>query len=354
MKKTLSVQSKNKNYNIIVENNSLLKYILMQESSQKIIIIIDSKLSFLLNKLKLNNNYHIIKINGGEKIKSFKNYSLLCSKILKLKINRSSCIIAIGGGTIGDLVGFVASTLLRGIKFILMPTTLLSQVDSSIGGKNGINATYGKNLVGTFYQPNKVFIDPSLLRSLNKREIKSGYAEILKHALIKDKNFYKWLCKNYTNVLNLKKYYITKAIIHSIKIKTFFIQKDEHEKLQTSNSRAMLNFGHTFGHALETMNNYNNKLTHGEAIAIGMSLASKISYKKKLITDKEYYSIIRHLKAIKLPYKDKRIKQDKLYKLMLADKKNTNNKINLILLKKIGNAVFEKGLNKEDIKNILN
>jgi 3-dehydroquinate synthase len=291
---------------------------------------------------------------GGEKIKSINYYSKICSKLLKLKIDRSSSIIAIGGGTIGDLTGFIASTILRGVKYILIPTTLLSQVDSSIGGKNGLNTTYGKNLIGTFFQPDKVVIDPSVLFTLPKREIRSGYAEILKHALIKDAKLYHWLDKYYTQVINLKKEFIANAIIESIKIKAFFVNKDEKEKLINNKSRAMLNFGHTIGHTLEAIYKYNNKLLHGEAIAIGMALETKISLKKNLITKKEYDNLISHLKKVKLPYFDKKITSNSFYDLMLADKKSSNNKINLISLKKIGRAYFERGLKKKEIKKLLN
>lgn len=355
MKKIIKIKTLSKNYNIIIKNKSVLQSILYEKKiGNKIFVIIDDKVSYLIKDLKKNDNIHTLKINGGEKIKSIKFYSNIISQLLKLKIDRSSTILAIGGGTVGDLSGFIASTILRGVKFILIPTTLLSQVDSSIGGKNGINTAFGKNLVGTFFQPDKVIIDPSVLKTLSKRELRSGYAEILKHALIKNKTLYYWLQNNYLNVINLKKNFITKAIIDSIKVKTFFVQKDEKENLLGSSSRAMLNFGHTFGHALEALNKYNKKLTHGEAIAIGMSFATKISYKMNLISNNEYYNLIEHLKKVKLPYYDNRIKTNKLYNLMLSDKKNSENKINLILLKKIGCAYFERGLDKKKIKNLLN
>ena len=151
-------------------------------------------------------------------------------------------IIAIGGGTLGDLTGFIASTVLRGLDFFLIPTTLLSQVDSSIGGKNGINTVYGKNLIGTFYQPKEVLIDISILNSLPKKEIKSGYAEIIKHALIHDYSFFTWLERNSDKLFNLNKSILEKAIYKSIMIKLFYVSKDEIEYLLNNNSRAMLNF----------------------------------------------------------------------------------------------------------------
>tara|TARA_X000000368_G_scaffold377060_1_gene330472 strand:+ start:209 stop:1276 length:1068 start_codon:yes stop_codon:yes gene_type:complete len=354
MKKLIKIKTSNSSYNVIIEKKSIIKNILIaKKNHNKIFVIIDSKLNPLIKSVKNIKNIHIIKIKASEKIKSIDSYYKISLNLLKLQIDRSSCIIAIGGGTVGDLVGFISGTILRGVKFILIPTTLLSQVDSSLGGKNGINTSYGKNLIGTFFNPCKVIIDPFILKSLSKKQIKSGYAEILKHALIRKSYFYSWLKKNYQKVLSLEDQFISKAIMESIKIKAYFIQKDEKEALTNSNSRAMLNFGHTFGHALEAMNSYNNNLSHGEAISIGMSLASKISYKLNHLSKNEYDELILHLKKVKLPYYDERVKNNKIYNLMHSDKKNTNNKINLILLKRIGKAYFKRGLNKEAIKELL-
>ena len=354
MKKIIKIKNISKNYRILIENNSIVKNILKeQKKNKKLFIIMDKNISYILKKIKIEKNTKIIMCEGGEKIKTIENYSKIISNLIKLNIDRNSTIIAIGGGTLGDLTGFVASTVLRGVNFILMPTTLLSQVDSSIGGKNGINNNQGKNLIGTFYQPNEVIIDPSMLNSLPKREIRAGYAEIIKHALINNKKFYKWLEKNYTHILNLKKNYIIKAIEESILIKAYFVSKDEKEILYNSNSRAMLNFGHTFGHALEAMNKYNNKLNHGEAISIGMTFALKISNKLNNISNAEYNNFVDHLKKVKLPYFDKRINGNKIFELMLKDKKNSNNKINLILLKSIGQACFMRNLEVQKIKKLL-
>ena len=330
MNKKIKIKTNTNNYNIYIKKYSIVPSIEEEKKiSRKIFIIIDSKVLYCIKKLKLNQNITIIKIDGSEKIKSIATFSKLTSKLLKLKIDRSSTIFAIGGGTVGDLSGFIASTLLRGIKFILIPTTLLSQVDSSIGGKNGINTAYGKNLIGTFMQPNKVIIDPTVLKTLSIRELKSGYAEILKHGLIKDKKFYKWLTDNYKRILKLEEKYLIQAIYSSIKIKAKFVERDEKEKLINNSSRAMLNLGHTFGHALESLYKFNNKLTHGEAISIGMALASKISNNLKLITLSEYNILINHLKKVGLPFYDKSFDNEKIYNIMMSDKKNSNNKINL-------------------------
>ncbi len=356
MTKKILIKTKNKKYKIIVENGSINTYLKSElMSDSKKFIIIDNKVSKkIINIIKNKKNVVLIKVKGSEKLKSINNYWKIISNLLQKKIDRSSTIIAIGGGTVGDICGFISSTILRGIKFVLMPTTLLSQADSSIGGKNGINSKYGKNLIGTFYQPDIVVIDPTILKSLPLKQIRTGYAEIVKHALINDKKFFNWLKKNLKNILLLKKDSLSYAISKSIKIKTKYVTSDEKEKLINSSSRAILNFGHTFGHALESINEYRSNLTHGEAISIGMILATKISYKMKNIKRSELDDIIDHFKRAGLPYSTKSIINKKLYKKIIADKKNTNNKINLILLKKVGQAYYKRGLTITKLKKLIN
>ena len=356
MKKQILIKTKSKKYKIVIENGSINTYLKSElKSDSKKFFIVDSKVSKKINKIiKNKKNVFLITVEGSEKLKSINSYWKIISKLLQKKIDRSSTIISIGGGTVGDLCGFISNTILRGVKFSLIPTTLLSQVDSSIGGKNGINSKYGKNLIGTFYQPDIVIIDPTILRSLPLKQLRTGYAEIVKHALINDKNFYIWLKKNLKNILLLKKNPLCYAILKSIKIKEKYVTRDEKEKLVNSSSRAMLNFGHTFGHALESINKYRSNLTHGEAISIGMILATKISYRMKNIRKSELDDIIYHFKQAGLPYSTKSIINNKLYKAITADKKNTNNKINLILLKKVGEAYYKRGLNITELKNLIN
>ena len=356
MKKQILIKTKSKQYKIFIENGSINTYLKSElRTDSKKFIIVDNKVSKKINKIiKNKKNVFLITVKGSEKLKSINSYWKIISKLLQKKIDRSSTIISIGGGTVGDLCGFISNTILRGVKFSLIPTTLLSQVDSSIGGKNGINSKYGKNLIGTFYQPDIVIIDPTILRSLPLKQLRSGYAEIVKHALINDKNFYIWLKKNLKNILLLKKNPLCYAILKSIKIKEKYVTSDEKEKLVNSSSRAMLNFGHTIGHALESINKYRSNLTHGEAISIGMILATKISYRMKNIKKSELDDIIYHFKQAGLPHSTKSIINNKLYKAIAADKKNTNNKINLILLKKVGEAYYKRGLNITELKNLIN
>ena len=357
MVKTLRLKTKSSNYLINIGKGSFKKIINdLKKLQQKKYIIIDSKVykyfKLYLNKLE-GKDINLIKVNSSEKIKSIKNYWDIISQLLNKKISRSDVIITIGGGTLGDLSGFIASTILRGVKFILIPTTLLSQVDSSIGGKNGINSKFGKNLVGTFYQPNMVIVDPTFLKSLPYREIKSGYAEIVKHALINNEKFFQWLNKNYKDLLKLKPKKIIYAIEKSIKIKAEFLINDEKETLKNSSSRAMLNFGHTFGHALESLNNYKSSLSHGEAVSIGMIIAAKISYLIGSLPKYQLDEIIDHFKNCDLPIKSNLIKKEKFYKLLINDKKNQNDEINLILLNKIGKAFYAKNFELIKLKNLI-
>ena len=356
MKKIIQIKTKSKKYNVLIENDSIEKYLKLEFiNNSNIFIIADKKISKKINNIiKNKSNVVLMTVKGSEKIKSITYYWKIISYFLSKKIDRSSTLISIGGGTIGDLSGFIASTILRGVRFVLIPTTLLSQVDSSVGGKNGINTKHGKNLIGTFYQPDFVIVDPSILKSLSLRQIKTGYAEIIKHSLINDKKFFQWLKINNKKILMKEKNILFYAITKSIKIKAKYVMKDEKEKLINSSSRAMLNFGHTFGHALEVINNYSTKLTHGEAISIGMVIAANISHKLNNLTKNELSDITNHFKNAGLPYTTKKVIRNKLYKIITSDKKNTNNKINLILLKTIGSAYFKRGLNITKIKKLIN
>lgn len=355
MKKIIKISTKETNYSIEIESNSILKNINnLILKNKKIIFLVDNKVFHIFKKVKNYKKHNLIVINCSEKIKSFESYKKITQKILKIGIDRNTVLVAIGGGTLGDLSGFIASTLLRGLDLVLFPTTLLSQVDSSIGGKNGINTSYGKNQIGTFYQPKIVFIDPGILSSLSKRELKSGFSEIIKHSLIYDERFFKWLEKNDQSILELNLHNLTKAIYKSVLIKKNYVLNDEKEKLSNINSRAILNFGHTFGHALETYYNFNKKLTHGEAISIGMTVASKLSNKLNHLSNKDYLKIINIFKKNKLPTIDKKMYDKKIFEIIKKDKKNINGEINFILLKKIGSAFIKPKLNINSISKIIN
>ena len=260
--------------------------------------------------------------------------------MLKYNFNRNDSLIAVGGGVVGDVSGFAASIFKRGLKFINIPTTLLAQVDSSIGGKTGINTSFGKNLIGSFYQPNLVIADIDFLKSLPKREIICGYAEIFKHSIISDKKFFNFLLKNFDKIIKLKQPFINKAIYKSCLIKKRIVEKDEKEK----NLRKTLNLGHTFAHSYEAAYKYSKKLNHGEAVLLGINSASEFSLKEKFLNLREHNLIKEHIYTIdkSLHVKNYFGKKDvgKLLEFMKNDKKNNSNKINLILIKKIGNVAY--------------
>ena len=352
MKTELLIKNKKFKTSILIKNNYISKFIeAIARKNEKVFCVIDTKIKIDLKHIK-QKNIIFFSIQCGEKIKTFNGYKTLSEKLIKSNVNRKSALIAIGGGTLGDLTGFVASTVLRGLDFYLIPTTLLSQVDSSIGGKNGINTIYGKNLLGTFYQPKEVLIDISVLSSLSIKEIKSGYAEIIKHALIKDYSFYCWLEENTEKLLSLDKSILEKAIYKSIMIKLFYITKDEKEFLLNNKSRAMLNFGHTIGHAIESHYNY-KKFNHGEAISIGMITEAKISNYLGLLSSNELKRILKHFKRYRLKVNDNILKDKSLISKITKDKKNFQNNIIFSLIDKIGSSIFYKKLDKNKVYKIL-
>ena len=348
MKNTkIIVKTGSKNYPIYLGNKILnfTGFLIRKNlpNVKKVCIISDKKLPpILLKNLKKSlKKYEVIiyKLPSSEKIKSFKVAYKLAENLIRNNFNRSDCIISLGGGILGDLSAFVASITKRGLKFVNIPTTLLAQVDASVGGKTGINSIMGKNLMGTFYQPDFVLSDMLSLKSLPRREMICGYGEILKHSLISDRNFFLWLDKNAKKIINNKDNKALKFAIHkSCKIKSTIIGKDEKEK----NLRMILNFGHTFGHGFEGAKNFSKKLNHGEAVLLGMIMASKLSYNKKMLSLNDFNLIKKHYLNLDLPMSINKIfkKKDinKIVKFAIRDKKNLNEKINLILLSKIGRA----------------
>jgi len=327
---------------------------------KKICVIADKKVPQeifikLKNSLK-RYNVKIYKLSVNEKIKNFKLAYKLIEFLIKENFNKSDCLISLGGGVVGDLSAFVSSLVKRGIRFINIPTTLLAQVDSSIGGKTAVNSDQGKNLIGTIYQPDFVLIDISALKSLPKREMICGYGEILKHSLILDRKFFFWLTKNGKKIIKAKDEKILSiAIAKSCKIKSLVVSKDENEK----NLRMILNFGHTFAHGFEGANNFSKKINHGEAVLLGMIMASQLSYNKKKLPLKELILIQKHYRDLNLPMNIKKYfkKKDvnKIISFMKKDKKNFSSKLNLILLKRVGKTIKPNSFiaNDSEIRKLL-
>ena len=340
------------NHIIEFSNIKKLEPFLKKNFSKIDILIIDRILLKNNHIKKINNIFYdrVFILGGSEKIKSLTNYSSLIEKILKKGIQRKSKLISIGGGTIGDLSGFIASTMLRGIDHIMIPTSLLAMVDSSIGGKTGINSIHGKNLIGSFYLPKKVMIFPELLQSLPKRELNCGFAEIIKYSFISPRQIRSDLLK----FKDLKKSNIKEIIKLSILIKLKYIG-DFKEKSTLRKSRAILNFGHTIGHAIENTNSYSGNIKHGEAIALGMIIELKISkllkfYKKNLDNEMLLF------KKFNLPINYKNYLTQKYIKTLLRkmkfDKKASDQFLNFILIDKNGGLV--KKLSFKKIEELLN
>ena len=292
-------------------------------------------------------------LNDGENQKNLDSFSKIIDKLIKHKFNRESYIIALGGGVIGDIAGFAAASYQRGINYIQVPTTLLAQVDSSIGGKTAVNHPKAKNMIGAFYQPKCVISDTDTLNTLPKREFLSGLAEVIKHSLIMDAKFFYWLESNYDKVINYDEDALKFLIKKNCELKSSIVAKDETEK----GIRALLNLGHTFGHALETMTGY-DKLLHGEAVSIGISIISQISYELGLLNSNDLDRIINIFNKVSLPTKIDKIDPEELIDCIYLDKKVNLSGLRLILLNQIGKASIEKAPEKIKLislmKKILN
>ena len=356
--KKITVKTSSKNYQIYIGEGLSRKFDFDPFVYKKeIFLIIDKNvpektIEDLKNNLKSSFPKRIIekKIFASEKNKNLTYVSKIYDFMLKKKLGRDCLVIGVGGGITCDIAGFISATYLRGVEFLLLPTTLLAQVDASIGGKTGVNHKGFKNMIGAFYQPSLVIVDSSTLKSLPKKEILSGLVEVIKHGIIIDNRFFSWIEKNAIGLKKLKISSIEFAIKKSIEIKAKVVSKDEKEK----GLRAILNFGHTFGHAIETAGE--NKLyTHGEAVALGMLAASNLS---ENISDLSRLEIerIKNL-LVKLGIRTslkKRIDADFLIKLMESDKKKDKGIINFITIEKIGKAKIQKVKEKKIISKVIN
>jgi len=353
----LQIKTSSQKYSIFIGNNILNRFQKILKENlidfNQFLVVADKNVpKKLINKI-LNsfpsNKATLHYFNASEKNKNQKSVDKILSILLKKNFSRSDCLISIGGGITGDVSGFAASMYKRGLKLINIPTTLLSQVDSSIGGKTGINTKYGKNLLGTFYQPSLVISDINFLKSLPKRELVCGYGEILKHALINDNKFFTFLDKNGPKILNLKSPLIEQAIYKSCSIKKKVVEVDEKEM----GLRKILNFGHTFAHAYEATLLYSKKLNHGEAVLLGIKTAIKFSLLNKILNIKDFKLIENHLKQLNLPRSISKffLKKDlnQILSFMKKDKKNSTKKINLVLLKKIGTPIYKLQFNEKQI-----
>jgi len=360
----IKIQTKQQiqNSEVIIQNNyfdKIPKLLEKLDNVSKFCIITDhnvqklyaKKLLTEMKKLKLNTI--IISICPGENSKTRIMKARIENQLIEHGFNRDSCIIALGGGVVGDLAGFVAATYYRGIQFIQIPTTLLSMVDASIGGKNGISVNKKKNLIGSFYQASKTIIDPQVLKTLPKREFISGLVESIKTALVLDKKLFELISDNFEEILRLEKSIILELIEKTIKNKIKIVEKDEKE----SGLRQILNYGHSIGHALETLSEY--EITHGEAVLIGMYYSAKLAKELKILKKKDLDIQNKLLQKLNLNLEiPKSIKPKEIIQIMKNDKKNKANKIRIVLLKAIGkyykkNNDFSHIINEKILNKIL-
>jgi 3-dehydroquinate synthase len=298
----------------------------------KAIIITDKNVHRLYHKELAG--YPVIAIGLGEKNKTLQTVEYIYKKLVELEADRSTFIAGVGGGIVCDITGFAASTYMRGLRFAFVPTTLLAQVDASVGGKNGVNFNGFKNMIGVFNQPEFVICDMKLLKTLPKKEILCGFAEIVKHALIADANMFNFLEKNLRKALALNSRIIEELVYMSVIIKSDVVNQDEREK----GFRRILNFGHTLGHAIEKCS---DTYSHGEAISIGMLAISALSVRKRWLNPEEYTRIEMLIRSIGLPVRV-RIPASSIEEAMRKDKKREGKSIHVVCLKGIGNPTVEK------------
>ena len=360
--KILNVDLGARSYDILIGKNILSeagKYIREVSPAKRAIIVTDEHVAALylpsVEASLQQQGYRVnpIVIAPGEGSKSFAMLEHLLEVMLALKPDRKTLVVALGGGVVGDLTGFAASIVLRGIDFVQIPTSLLAQVDSSVGGKTGINSRHGKNLVGSFYQPRLVLVDTSSLRTLPKRELAAGYAEIMKCAAIADEHFFAWLEDYGNDVLAGEPKALEHAIAIACALKARIVAEDERE----SGRRALLNFGHTFGHALEAELGYDGRLLHGEAVAIGMIMAAELSFELGLCAASDVSRLHSHLVMrglpVTLPPELKGTAPEKILRHMQSDKKTVEGKLTFILLHRIGDATIKSDVPEEAVLKIL-
>lgn len=292
----------------------------------------------------------VLTVPAGEASKSLRQASRLFEKLPAMKLDRQSFVVALGGGVVGDLAGFVAATYLRGLALVQVPTSLLAQVDSSVGGKVGVNLPQGKNLVGAFHQPRLVLADTDTLRTLPERELRAGFAEVIKHGAIRDAEFFAWLEGNYKKVLALEADAVARVVRRCCEIKAEVVSADERE----AGLRAILNFGHTIGHAMEALADYEG-LLHGEAIAMGMCCAAWLSTKRAGLSEAEAGRIRELIGASGLPTRlGDGFELDELFSAVRLDKKARGGRLRFVLLKKLGEAVVTEAVTDADVEEAVN
>ena len=347
----IKVETINNPYEVVVGSNLINQKNLDLLEDKEVLLVMDenipSKYKDLISDelLNISSNFQSLEIFASEENKNGKTLDKIHSKLIDARYSRECVLVGFGGGITCDIAGFAAATYQRGVGFMLFPSTLLSQVDASVGGKTAINHSQGKNMIGAFHQPIKVFADLELLSSLPKVEISNGLSEVIKHALISDKKYFNWLEENMESIISLKTEALGYAITRSIEIKAEIVSKDEKEK----GVRKFLNFGHTFGHSIELYGGF-KEFSHGQSVALGMLMAMELS---KLTEGFSKEDLIKSKKLIGKANPDLNLKiafdEKKLIENMSVDKKRAGNKIFFVLLEEIGQAKVQTDIDESSI-----
>ncbi len=351
--KTIQVNTKSKKYSVYLGGNSLKllpELFTRHKLPKRVLVVMDKKVDKIYGQSikKIIDTFaekkHFIILQSSEKIKSISTATQIYQKLMDQKFGKDTVLISIGGGTIGDLAGYVASTYMRGIKLVHIPTTLLSAVDSSIGGKTGVNFQSAKNIIGTIYQPEFVLIDSNFLSTLSKQELISGFGEVIKYSYLTDKKFYKSLLKNYRLLYENDVDFFNKIIFECIRIKASVVSSDEAEE---SGLRKILNFGHTFAHAIESDSDY--QMPHGKAVIAGIMSALILSSEMKMINIEQLSYMLELPMKFKSSIRLKRGNSNGIYNKMVYDKKNRGGEIRFVLLKDFGELIIDIPAERKDV-----
>ncbi len=330
--------------------DQLFKLVKKLKLNKNIMLIVDKKLydirksEITLLRKTYDGKLNVLVIQATEKLKSFNTLQKILSELLKNEYTRDTLLIAVGGGIIGDITGFASAVFSRGVQYVQVPTTLLATVDSSVGGKTGINFENTKNIIGAFNQPKFVLIDSALLTTLPKKEMISGLGEVIKYAYLTNQTYYKYVLSNIDNIIGMKQKVLEKIIEESVRFKGDVVANDEKE----AGARKMLNLGHTFAHALEVEQNY--KLKHGHAVIVGIACALYLSSRINLMNDKKFKSLLELILQVKDLVKISEVDLKKSISIMKRDKKNRDGKIKFVLLKDVGNILLDVEVSDRDIK----
>lgn len=357
MAKKITVNCENGVYPIILNDKfgPLVKELSeLSNRHRKICIVTDSNVEKYyaseLRELLLGSfdNVFLFVFQAGEEQKNLSTVGNLYEFLIQNKFERKDLLLALGGGVVGDLTGFTAATYLRGINFIQVPTSLLAMVDSSIGGKTGVDYLEYKNMVGAFYQPKLVYVNINTLQTLPENQYYAAMGEILKHGLIQDADYYEWLINNLAEIYLKETNVLEEMVLRSMQIKKAVVEEDPKEK----GIRAILNFGHTIGHAIESLKHF--KMLHGECVALGMLASAYISWKRNYIEKEEFFEIRDMFVGFHLPISLDDLKTEDILEVMKNDKKVDNGKIKFILLKEVGNAVVDTSVTQEEMADAIN